>query len=213
MGFKLQNRDIQILKQVTKYRFLLSRQIKILCGFSGQRACDRRTKKLIDEGLLEKKHFLYGIPALYMTTEKAKRHFDLGYVTNNIRVEHINHNILAIDTAIYLIENIGLLDSNIISERQLKNQYGFGKPQHVPDLVYTDKGNKKCCVEIELNIKQFDKLKKNVLQNYKSYDKQLWVVDITKEKIVENLKKIQIRYSDIIIQDMEEVKTYVKTLQ
>ncbi|MBS5084072.1 MAG: hypothetical protein E7B11_07780 [Clostridiales bacterium] len=213
MGFILQNRDIQILQQVTKYRFLLSRQIKVLCGFSGQRSCDRRTKKLIDEGLLEKKHFLYGIPALYMATEKAKRHFDLRYITKNLRVEHIEHNILAIDTAIYLIEKCKIYNSDIISERQIKNDCGFGKPQHIPDLVYTDRVNKKCCVEIELNVKQFDKLKKNILQNYKTYDKQLWVVDTTKEKIVENLKKIQIRYSDIIIQDMEEVKTYVKTLQ
>lgn len=212
MGFILQNRDIQILQQVTKYRFLLSRQIKILCNFTGQRSCDRRTRKLIDEGLLEKRHFLYGVPALYMATEKAKRHFDLGYITNNIRVEHINHNILTIDTVIYLIKKYGVHDSDIISERQLKNQFGFGKPQHIPDLVYTDIENKKYCVEIELNIKTFDKLKKNILHNYKFYDKQLWFVDTTKLKIVENLKKIQIRYSDIIILDIKEVITYVKTL-
>lgn len=212
MGFILQDRDIQILQKITKYRFLLSRQIKVLCDFSGQRACDRRTKKLKDEGLLEKKHFLYGIPALYMATEKAKRLFNLGYITKYIRIENINHDVLVIDTAIYLIKNIGLLDSNIISERQLKNQFGFGKPQHVPDLVYIE-GNKKCCVEIELNAKQYDKLKKNVLQNYKIYDKQVWVVDIKKEKIVENLKKIQIRYSDIELLDMEEVKAYVQALQ
>lgn len=211
MEFILQDRDIQILQQVTKYRFLLSRQIKTLCGFSGQRACDRRTKKLCDNGFLEKKHYIYGVPALYMTTEKAKRKCDLMYITKSIRIEHIVHDVLVIDTAIYLMENRGVNDNEIISERQIKNSLGFGKQQHVPDLVFELNKNK-YCVEIELNVKQYNKLKGNVLANYKDYDKQIWFIDTSKKNLVENLNKIKARYNNIEIVDIEKVKAYVKKI-
>lgn len=211
MGFILQDRDIQILQQITKYRFLLSRQIKILCNFSGQRTCDRRTKKLADNGLLEKKHFLYGVPALYMTTEKAKRICDLRYITKSIRIEHIIHDVLAIDTAIYLMGDRGVHNNEIISERQIKNSLGFGKQQHVPDLVFELNKNK-YCVEIELNVKEFNKLKKNVLANYKDYYRQIWFIDTSKNKLVENLNKLKERYHNIEIVDIEKVKAYVKKI-
>lgn len=211
MGFILQERDKLILQQVTKYRFLLSRQIKILCNFTGQRSCDRRTRKLIDEGLLEKKHYIYGVPALYMTTEKAKRICDLRYITKSIRIEHIIHDVLAIDTAIYLMGDRGVHNNEIISERQIKNSLGFGKQQHVPDLVFELNKNK-YCVEIELNVKEFNKLKKNVLANYKDYYRQIWFIDTSKNKLVENLNKLKARYHNIEIVDIEKVKAYVKKI-
>ena len=72
-NIKIQKRDFLILQQITKYRFLLSRQIKILAGFAGQRSCDRRLKKLIDNGFIQRKYFIYGISGLYFATGKAKK--------------------------------------------------------------------------------------------------------------------------------------------
>lgn len=211
MGFILQERDKLILQQVTKYRFLLSRQIKILCNFTGQRSCDRRTRKLIDEGLLEKKHFLYGVPALYLVTEKAKRIFDLGYITKNIRVEYIKHDILVIDTAIYLNKKFGIPLENIKSERQIKHGLGFGNPKHVPDLLYKD-NNKTYCVEIELSVKTYKNLENNVRLNSRNYNKEIWYIDTTKTKLVENLDKLKIIFGKVVVIDINEVIEYVKTL-
>lgn len=45
IAIQLNERDLNILNEITKWRFMLGRQIKILCGFQGQRACDRRLKK------------------------------------------------------------------------------------------------------------------------------------------------------------------------
>ena len=146
-----------------------------------------------------------------MTTEKAKRKCDLMYITKSIRIEHIVHDVLVIDTAIYLMENRGVNDNEIISERQIKNSLGFGKQQHVPDLVFELNKNK-YCVEIELNVKQYNKLKGNVLANYKDYDKQIWFIDTSKKNLVENLNKIKARYNNIEIVDIEKVKAYVKKI-
>lgn len=213
MGFVLQDRDILILQQITKFRFLLSRQIKCLCGFSGQRACDRRISKLIDEGLLERKYFIYGIPALYFVTVKAKKLYELKFITKNVRIENIRHDILNIDTAIYLIHAKNIPENTIVSERQIKHLAGFGGvgSKHIPDQMYTFKG-KTCCVEIELNLKQYAKLYKNVQDNYLNYDKQLWFIDVTKKKLIENMQKLKERYSDIFIFDIKEVTEYVKNI-
>ena len=67
----LTQRDVDIITSIQKWRFLLSRQIRVLCGFSGQRACDRRLKKLIEAGYIERRHYIYGIPRLYFVTRKA----------------------------------------------------------------------------------------------------------------------------------------------
>lgn len=54
----LNERDIKIINEIQHWRFLLSRQIKVLGGFNGQRACDRRIKKLIEAGFGRcNKHF------------------------------------------------------------------------------------------------------------------------------------------------------------
>ena len=45
-------RDELILYEVSRWRCILGRQIKILAEFDGQRACGRRIKKLIDNGYL-----------------------------------------------------------------------------------------------------------------------------------------------------------------
>ena len=67
----LNERDIKIINEIQHWRFLLSRQIKVLGGFNGQRACDRRIKKLIEAGYIERKYIIHGIPRLYFITQKA----------------------------------------------------------------------------------------------------------------------------------------------
>ena len=45
-------RDYQIMRDIERYRYVLSRHIKLLADFEGQRACDRRLKirQKINEG-------------------------------------------------------------------------------------------------------------------------------------------------------------------
>jgi len=40
-------RDYMILRELDRWRFCLGRHIKMLTGFEGVRACDRRLKKLV----------------------------------------------------------------------------------------------------------------------------------------------------------------------
>lgn len=211
MNIVLQERDFIILQQITKFRFLLSRQIKVLAGFSGQRACDRRVAKLISSGYIERRHLLYGVPSLYFATPLAKRIFNLDFLTTDIRIENIVHDIAVIDTAIYFVYKLEVSMENLTSERQLKNADGFGKVRHHPDFIYTN-NNENYCVEIELNLKSNTKLEKNIGENYMQYDKQYWAIPSDKPKIVTAVKSFSKQYPNIEILSLEKVVEYAKSI-
>lgn len=205
----LTQRDVEIISSIQKWRFLLSRQIKVLCGFSGQRACDRRLKKLIEAGYIERRHYIYGIPRLYFVTKKAVKMLDLEYYTPNVRIEQITHDIAVIDTAIYLINNEGVEKSSITTEREMKHKAGFGNPKHFPDFIYTKK-EKTVCVEIELSAKKPTTLERNIKNNYKAFDIQHWYVPSDRRKVVENIETIGKKYGAEIV-PLETVVEYARS--
>lgn len=210
LKIQLVDRDIIILNEITKWRFLLSRQIRILCEFQSQRTCDRRLKKLIEAGYIERKKILYGIPSLYFVTDKARKVFGLEYLTKSVRVEQIIHDITVIDTMIYMMHKNQIDKNSIISEREMKNREGFSSAKHLPDFIYKAEG-KIYCVEIELSVKGKNTLLKNVRDNYK-YELQKWYVDKSKIKISQYLNEFTKMYDNIEIFGVQEVREYVKTL-
>lgn len=211
MSIIIQDRDNIIVQEITKFRFCLSRQIRILANFNGQRACDRRIKKLIEANYLERKYLIYGIPGLIFTTKEAKKLFNLEYLTTEIRIEQIRHEVAVVDTAIYFIYKKKVDRMSIVTERQLKHKDGFGNPVHRPDFVFAKDGTE-CCVEVELSIKKIDTLEKNIKRNYMSYEIQYWIIDNEKIKINENLKSLMKKYNNIQIISLNVVNDYVKNL-
>lgn len=211
IGLQIQARDIRVLAEISRWRFLTSKQIKQLCGFNGQRSCDRRLAKLIEAGYITRKHYIYGVPRLYTVTPKAVRTFSLDYFTPHIRIEQIQHDIATINTSIYLIHGEGIDSASITTERELKHKAGFGNTNtHFPDFIYT-KDNKTFCVEIELSAKKLTTLERNMKNNYKAFDFQLWFVPNDRPKVVENVKSIGKKYGVEII-DLERVNEYVRNI-
>lgn len=211
IAIQINERDLKILNEITKWRFMLGRQIKILCEFLGQRACDRRLAKLIEAGYIERKYLLYGIPGLYFVTPKAKRAFNLEYVTQNVRIEQIQHDIYVIDTAIYFIKKYGIDSNSIITERALKHIDGFRNNKHRPDFLFKQ-DNKIFCVEVELSAKKYDNLNKNMKNNYLAYDGQKWIVPFDRIKVKEQVQKASNCYTDIDIIPLSEVVDFVKEI-
>lgn len=207
---RLTDRDKKILWEIQRWRFLLARQIKILCGFSGQRACDRRVKKLIEAGYIERKYFIVGVPRLYMVTRKAVQTFGLSYYTPNVRIEQVRHDIAVVDTAIYLMRNKGVDNASIVTERDLKHRAGFGNPKHYPDFVFT-KDDNSFSVEIELNAKKISTLERNIKNNFMAYDVQQWFVPNDRPKVMENVTKVGEKYGIEII-PLEGVIEYVRNI-
>ena len=204
-GFRLVNRDYLILKEVYRWRVILGRHICALTGFSGQRACDRRLHKLIGAGILQRNKVLFGIPSVSRLTPTAKALLEVPNKQEHLRIEQITHDISVVDTAIYFNRRYNIPYSDMITEKQLHQQDGFGKRAHRPDFVFT-KNNNLCCVEVELSLKSKDRFRKNIIDNFNNYHKQIWIVPDLHTKIFRLLSEMSIIYPNIDILDITEVK-------
>ena len=200
----LTERDYEVLKVLSKWRFLLSNHIEFLCGFSSSRTMYRRLKTLIDNKMIEKERIIYGIPSIYTLSYRGLILLGINKRKDKIRIDIIKHNIYVIDTLIYLIrkEVIKTQDS-VTSEKELNRDNGFSDRKHQPDFVYK-KDNKNICVEVELSIKSIEKLEKNIKDNFLNYDTQIWVLEKRNNKIERNIKSLMNKYSNIEILYMSE---------
>lgn len=206
---KIVPRDYILMQQISKWRFLLGRQIKILADFPSQRTVDRRIKILKEAGYIKGAYKLYGVPALYFATNKAKNVFNLDFVTTDVKIARIVHDIAVVDTAIYFMKKLKVV--NIKSEREFRHDSGFKRDGHYPDFI-CNIASATYAVEIEMTVKNKNVLENNIKKNYLSYDNQVWVVPKDKTKIWTVLEKSKNTYSNIFLISLEEVISYVKTL-
>ena len=205
----LVDRDYEIMREIERWRFCLSRHIKLLADFEGQRACDRRLKILIEAGYIDRKKVLYGVPSVYFLTHKGKMLIGANKRQEKIRVEKIPHDIAVVETAIYLMLKHKVNLNEIQTEKQINSRAGFGERKHCPDFV-VEKGSKKICVEIELSIKAKARLEKIVEDNYLDYDNQIWIVAKSGLKIKRNLDNLSAKYTNLRTMSLEEVQEFVK---
>ena len=205
----LVDRDYCILREIERFRFVLSRHIKLLGGFDGQRACDRRLKILIEAGYVDRKKVLYGVPSVYYLTHKGKMLIGANKRQDKIRIDKIPHDIAVIETAIYFILKHKIKLDEIITEKQINSISGFGERKHCPDFVI-EKDDKKNCIEVELSLKDKSRFEKIVSSNYLTYDTQYWIVAKTGMKIKKLLEKFSETYQNIEIVNLEEVQGFVK---
>jgi len=205
-NIKITDRDIAIMSMIHKFRFCLGKHIKVLAGFSGLRACDRRLKALLEAGYITRKKYLYGVPYLYTLTYKGKIFIGENKRLETIRIERIAHDIAMIDVAIFYIKKYGLTLNEIISEREMNSKAGFGTRKHAPDLVVNVQGGT-YAIEIELNPKEKPRMQKNINNNFINYNYQIWYTNNNKVKsLVEEFQK---QYPNISIVSLEGVRAIV----
>ena len=205
----LVDRDYRILRDIERFRFCLSRHIRLLAGFEGQRACDRRLKALIEAGYIDRKKILYGVPSVYFLTHKGKMLIGANKRQDKIRVERINHDSVVIDTAIYFALKREVDIENIVTEKELHSKQGFGDRKHYPDFIF-EKDDKKYCVEVELTAKSKQNFEKVLEENYLTYDIQYYVIYKNGHKIKSMLDQLSVKYQNIDIINVEEVQEYVR---
>lgn len=204
-GFRLVERDYIIFQEVARWRVITGKQICILAGFSGQRACDRRLKKLIEAGFLTRQRIIYGIPSIYSLTYQAKALIGAPVRVEKIRLEQISHDITVLNTAIYFNKVKGIPFTDMKTEKQLHSIDGFSNRKHRPDFIYIEDG-KTTCVEVELSLKNKERLEKNIKQDFVNYDFSFWVVPDIECKIAQIVVKNRIAYPTMEILNLREIK-------
>jgi len=203
-GFRLMDRDYRIIQEIDRWQICTGRHIKYFAGFSGQRACDRRLRKLIEAGFLERRKILYGLAGVYRNTYKAR--MLIGVLREKkIRLEHLRHDIYVLDVAIYLNIRDGIPFECMVTERQLHSKDGFSVRKHRPDFAYV-MDSRTICVEVELTLKSMDNFVKNMKENFMNYDVQLWIVPNMDSKIARILQEYAKKYTNIEILELGVVK-------
>lgn len=203
-GFRLVDRDYLIMREIDRWRVITGKQICCIARFSGTRACDRRLHKLINAGLIEREKILYGTPNIYKLTSKGKALTGVSQRKGHVRIEHIAHDIAVTNTAIYFNIKYEIPFSSMTTEKQLHSIDGFGKRVHRPDFIFNLK-NRVCCVEVELTLKSSAKFEKNIIENFNTYDRQIWIVPDLKNKIYSFLHEMNKSYPNIKIIELSEV--------
>ena len=205
----INDRDKQIIAEVSRWQGMLGRHVRLLCGFTNIHTSDRRLKKLIDGGYLMRKRYIYGVAGILSITPKAQRDFDIYLPIGEQRLDQIEHDIAVVDTVIYMIHKYKIPPELILSEKQLRHEHGFAKRKHMPDFTFTRK-EKTYCVEVELSMKAKDRLQKIIKDNYLAYDYQRWVVPQSKIIIRRVLETNSKAYTNIGVIDMEVVNEYIQ---
>ena len=209
---RLVERDYAVLRELERWRFVLSRQLRLLCGFPSQRTCDRRLKLLIEAGYIDRKHVLYGIPGLYFVTHKGKILIGASPKPDKLKVDQIVHDIAVVDAALYFALNCGVPLSDIVTEKELHQRDGFGTRKHRPDFIFAQE-DKSHCVEVELTPKSKDRLIKNIRDNFLVYDYQKWIVPRAQIKIAKILNEQSATYPNIEILALEEVVGHINNIK
>ena len=202
---KLVDRDYEIFREVERWRFCLGRHIRALADFSGQRACDRRLRVLIGARFIERRKVIYGVPSVYSLAHSGKMLIGANKRQDKVRLDNIAHDIAVLDTGIYFITKLQIPKGNIVTEKQLHSNKGFGTRRHEPDFTFA-KDDKTYCVEIELSLKSIARLEKNIKSNYLAYDFQIWVIGESTPKLPSLLEEFKKEYDNIIITSMKEIR-------
>ena len=94
---ELQERDIRILNEVSRWRFLLGRHVVGMCDFPSQSTASRRLRVLVEGKYLERKRVLYGFPALYTVAHKGRVLIGANKRADKVNLALIPHNVAVLD--------------------------------------------------------------------------------------------------------------------
>ncbi|AEE98005.1 hypothetical protein [Mahella australiensis] len=205
-------RDIKILLESIRWKFLLARQIKYIGGFKSDNALYRRLRMLIDARYLKRLYTMYGVPAVYITTSRGKKMAGLDTMlspVSNVSPVSIRHDICVVDAAIYLAQLLNVSFSEMQTEREIRKKQGYELPEHVPDIVISAQG---ICVEVELTQKTDNRLKKIISDEYRKYDRVIYVVPNASGQLYRKIKNIANNYPTVEIIELEVIEKYAKGL-
>jgi len=203
----LTERDERIIREIGRWRGCLGRHVKRIGNFNGTRATDRRLKKLVDEKLLTRKNYVYGLAGIYQVTKKAQKLFGLDTYLGTVRLDQAVHDMMVVDIYLYIKEKLSLNAENFITEKEIRHKQGFTTRNHVPDFLYSLNKNMEqiICVEIELSQKAKERLENNVKDNYIKYAGQKWYVPKTNKRVIAWLNEFKGVYPNIEIIDLEMI--------
>lgn len=184
---ELQERDVQLLREVSRWRFMLGRHIKALIDFPSQATATRRIKMLVDGKYLKKEMLLYGVPPVYTVAHKGRMIIGANKRGDKVNLSLLQHDVAVLDLAVCYVTKKGVQLSSITTEKELHISDGFSTRRHRPDFIIDENGEK-TAVEVELSLKAVERIQNNMRDNFLEYDQQFWFVGNANSKIAKIIK-------------------------
>ena len=214
---RMTERDRKILKLLDKVGIARAADVMILTGFGNLVSCRRRLALLVKEELIKIEK--WDNNNCYMLTYAGLNEIER-YNAKPIEWNQASRHMMMITRVIsYLVAAEGIDLNKIESDKELKAKFfnSSAKP-HLPDAVCG-----RTCFELELTLKDTQRLEKNILANGRNYEYQIWIIPDTrpvlKKRILEIAQKnliedeIEIESYDAIDQKIKELTEPKKKLQ
>lgn len=188
MGLIINERDKKVLKNIEMFRIMYGRSLWRLSGFTSRKYSEKRLKKLIDAGLIDRSRPQKGIPFVYQITQKGMWELDLDKKPPKVKEHIMDHELAIADIAALMAQKYPYCE--ITPERRLRQlEYKNTNQQqaaHKPDLEMK-LGDKNIAIEFEKTQKKTSRFEKNIIQNFNDYDKCIWVIPRERRRIQKNL--------------------------
>jgi len=159
---ELTERDQHLFRWINGHGFVTVNQTSAWMGTNYQ-AAQRRMKKLVDAGYLQRKRLLHGDKRVHWVTKKAlAASGDNLAPPQTIGLGSYRHDLVLVDVAQTVVDQTG---GDFVPERRLRQHAGFkgvGVSGHLPDGLLRLPGQKPIAVELEMSTKGRQRLKRIV---------------------------------------------------
>lgn len=150
---ELTERDQRLFHWINGHGFVTVRQASAWMGANYQ-AAQRRMRKLVDAGFLERKRLLHGDKRVHWVTKQAlAASGDNLAPPQTIGLGSYRHDLVLVDVAQSVVDHTG---GDFVPERRLRQQEGFkgvGVSGHLPDGLLRRPGQQPIAVELEMSTK------------------------------------------------------------
>ena len=196
---RMTERDRRILKILDKVGIARAADVMILTGFGNIVSCRRRLSLLIKEDLLKIEK--WDNNNCYMLTYAGLNEIER-YNAKPIEWNQTSRHMMMITRIIsYLVAVEGIDLEQIEGDKELKARFfnSSAKP-HLPDAVCG-----RTCFELELTLKDTQRLEKNILANGRNYEHQIWIIPDTRPVLKKRILEIAQKN---LIEDAIEIESY-----
>ena len=196
---RMTERDRKILKLLDKVGIARAADVMLLTGFGNIVSCRRRLALLIKEELIKTEK--WDNSNCYMLTYAGLNEIER-YNAKPVEWNQASRHMMMITRVIsYLVAKEGIDLAKVESDKELKARF-FNSPTkpHLPDAVCG-----RTCFELELTLKDTQRLEKNILANGRNYEHQIWIVPDTRPVLKKRILEIAQKN---LIEDEIEIESY-----
>lgn len=216
----LTEQELYVLKTIEKLMLINIKQLAILSGKKSLSAARKTVRKLIEKGYVVS--YNQGNHLVYTASQKGLSFLGINRRAQTVKGFSSIHTETVASAACFLyIKNRQLSIKDMIFDNEIRkierfrsghffddNSRGRRTPDHAPDIIVSPH----ICVECELNIKQLARLKHNFKDNYRNFDKQIWIVPQRLNSLINNLSSISSDFdSDIQLFTVEKVEEVINS--